>query len=171
MGLLHDATRAAHHPFFRATLIYAENGRGKTTLASMLRSCATGDVRPIINRQTLDSTRVPEVELLFDDGTCTFNGSVWSACRPQLSIFDADFVEKNVYSGAVIRPEHRQNLLEFALGVQAVQLRQQVDTATQKISTYTQAISAHGYPGPARIKPRPKIYGIKCSQQFIFVTR
>ena len=32
-------------------LIYGENGRGKTTLAAVFRSLATGDPLPIIERQ------------------------------------------------------------------------------------------------------------------------
>jgi wobble nucleotide-excising tRNase len=37
------------------TLIYAENGRGKTTLAAILRSLATGDPVPIEERLATQS--------------------------------------------------------------------------------------------------------------------
>ena len=39
-GLFKDAS-CTSPAFDQATLIYAENGRGKSTLASILRSCAT----------------------------------------------------------------------------------------------------------------------------------
>jgi wobble nucleotide-excising tRNase len=58
VGLLHDANGGAH-TFDKATLIYAENGRGKTTLAGILRSCSTGDATPINKRKTLDGTNPP----------------------------------------------------------------------------------------------------------------
>ncbi len=40
-------------PFSKLTLIYAENGRGKTTLAAILRSLQTGDANLIDERHTL----------------------------------------------------------------------------------------------------------------------
>jgi wobble nucleotide-excising tRNase len=41
----------------KLTLVYAENGRGKTTLAAVLRSLSNGDPVPIIERQRLVSDR------------------------------------------------------------------------------------------------------------------
>jgi wobble nucleotide-excising tRNase len=40
----------------RLTLIYAENGRGKTTLAAILRSLASGEALPITERRRLGAT-------------------------------------------------------------------------------------------------------------------
>ena len=52
-------------------------------------------------------------------------------------VFDAEFVEQNVYSGQEVRPEQRQALLEFALGDQAVKLQKQIGDLTKKISAET----------------------------------
>ena len=124
--------------FDKATLIYAENGRGKSTLASILRSCATNDTASISNRKTLDSENSPEIKLLFYNGTSpiqtTFDGSQWSNPYSNILVFDTEFVNKNVYSGTAIETNHRQELLEFALGEDAVQLKQQVDSETLKAS-------------------------------------
>ncbi|NJL55845.1 AAA family ATPase [bacterium] len=54
LGLFNNAT-CTSTPFAKATLIYAENGRGKSTLASILRSCSTGDIASVSLRQSLDS--------------------------------------------------------------------------------------------------------------------
>jgi hypothetical protein len=39
----------------KIALVYAENGRRKTTLAAVLRSLGTGDPTPIVERQRLGS--------------------------------------------------------------------------------------------------------------------
>lgn len=142
IGLLHDANGGAH-AFEKATLIYSENGRGKSTVASVLRSCSSGDPTLIFSRKTIDGTNAPEVRLQFDNGVqVLFSAGAWSTPRPELVVFDADFVEKNVYSGAEVRADQRQGLLEFALGRQAVNARKAVDEATQKVHAATQAIGA-----------------------------
>jgi wobble nucleotide-excising tRNase len=43
----------------KLTLVYAENGRGKTTLAAILRSLGTGDPIPIVERRRLSATNPP----------------------------------------------------------------------------------------------------------------
>ena len=39
-------------------IVYGENGRGKTTLAAVLRSLATGEALPISERQRLSSCTI-----------------------------------------------------------------------------------------------------------------
>ena len=56
---------------------------------------------------------------------------------PQIVVFDAEFVEHNVYSGQGVRPEQRRALLEFALGDQAVKLQKKIGDLTKKISEET----------------------------------
>ena len=53
VGRFDSVTTAANIALGRLTLIYAENGRGKTTLAAILRSLATGDAIPIVERRRL----------------------------------------------------------------------------------------------------------------------
>jgi len=130
IGLLHAASGK---PFTcqKTTLIYADNGRGKSTLATVLRSLSTGDASLIANRKTVDGTLPPKVVLQFASGhKVTFSGATWSELHPELLVFDFDFIERNVYSGAAISTGHRKNLLEFALGEPAVAARAAVDQAT-----------------------------------------
>ncbi|MFN5301858.1 MAG: AAA family ATPase, partial [Pseudanabaena sp.] len=137
VGLFSHATCLTPE-FNKATLIYAENGRGKSTLASILRSCATSDAASIHIQKTFNSPSDPEIQLFFDNGTfrgqASFDGNVWSCPYPDILVFDTKFVDKNVYSGTEIDSKHRQGLLEFALGEDAVSLKQQVDSEAQKIA-------------------------------------
>ena len=50
VGLFDSVNGAANFTLARLTLAYAENGRGKTTFAAILRSLATGDPLPIAER-------------------------------------------------------------------------------------------------------------------------
>lgn len=132
IGLLH-AANGKPHKLLKTTLIYADNGRGKSTLATVLRSLSTGDAPLILNRKTIDGTLPPQAVLQFANGhKVTFSGNAWSELSPELLVFDSDFIERNVHSGSVINTEHRKNLLEFALGEPAVAARAVVDQATAK---------------------------------------
>ncbi len=130
VGLLHDAN-GKQHTCKKTTLIYADNGRGKSTLASVLRSVASGDATLIAHRKTLDGTLPPKIALQFASGhKVTFSANAWSEVRPEVLVFDADFVERNVHSGGAVNTGHRKSLLEFALGEAAVAARTAVNLAT-----------------------------------------
>lgn len=132
IGLLHSAIGKSYR-CEKATLIYADNGRGKSTLATVLRSVSTGDASLISQRKTVDSTQLPKVILQFGSGhKVTYSGNKWSETRPEVLVFDADFVERNVHSGGAVNTGHRKNLLEFALGEVAVVARSAVDKATNE---------------------------------------
>jgi wobble nucleotide-excising tRNase len=130
IGLLHQAN-GKPHTCHRATLIYADNGRRKSTLATTLRSVSTGNAALISACRTIDGTLPPKVVLQFGSGQkVNFVNGVWSEKRPELLIFDAEFIGRNVHSGGAVSTDHRKNLLEFALGEAAVAARTAVDAAT-----------------------------------------
>jgi wobble nucleotide-excising tRNase len=52
----------------RYNLVFAENGRGKTTLCAILRSLQSGDSAHILGRKTLGGTASPEIKLLLGNG-------------------------------------------------------------------------------------------------------
>lgn len=150
VGLLYSANGK---PFscLKTTLIYADNGRGKSTLATVLRSASTGNAALIAQRRTVDGTLPPKATLQFSNGhKVNFSGTAWSERRPEVLVFDADFVERNVHSGGAVSTDHRKNLLEFALGEAAVAARAAVDKATsdaklasEKVQALTGQLSGH----------------------------
>ncbi|WP_439115206.1 AAA family ATPase [Hydrogenophaga sp.] len=143
IGLLHDVNGKTH-PLRKATLIYGDNGRGKSTLATILRSLSIGDASLIAARKTLDGTLQPKVMLQFGSGhPVNFNSGAWSEQRSEVFVFDANFIERNVHSGGAVSTNQRKNLLEFALGEPAVAAREKVDKATadaKKASDDVQAL-------------------------------
>jgi wobble nucleotide-excising tRNase len=160
VGLFADGVLSDPIVLNTVTLFYAENGRGKSTLSSVLRACALGDPGRVNARKTVDSTEMPEVSLLFRlaNGTkqISFADGSWNATHPDIMVFDSNFVEQNVYSGFEVRSDQRQSLLEFALGDDAVELKncitdltKAIDAATRRRSDSEKQLS--GYLGPYKL--------------------
>ncbi len=103
----------ARIPLTRFSLIYAENGRGKTTLAAILRSLATGDSTLIAERKRLGSRNPPNVVIQANGAAAVFQNGVWSRILPEIAVFDDQFVAENVCSGMQVATEQRQNLHEL----------------------------------------------------------
>ena len=138
VGLMRDACVSGAVDLGRVTAIYSDNGRGKSTLAAVLRACQLGDAGRMNARKTIDSGDPPEVDLLLPTGAhVEFKANIWTGNAPAIAVFDSEFVEQNVYSGFEIRPDQRQSLLEFALGDQTVKLKQQVEQLSQSIKEQT----------------------------------
>jgi wobble nucleotide-excising tRNase len=138
IGLLHQSN-GKKYSCHKATLVYADNGRGKSTLATIFRSASGGNAALIAACKTVDGTLPPKVVLQFGSGhKVSFENGVWSEQRPELLVFDADFIGRNVHSGGAVSTEHRKNLLEFALGEPAVSARIKVDKATGESKAATE---------------------------------
>lgn len=130
IGLLHQAN-GKPYTCQKAALVYADNGRGKSTLATIFRSASTGNAALITACKTVDGTLPPKVVLQFGSGhKVSFENGAWSEQRPELLVFDVDFIGRNVHSGGAVSTDHRKNLLAFALGEAAVAARAAVDKAT-----------------------------------------
>lgn len=153
---LFAASRGAAHKLEQTAFIYAGNGRGKTTLTSVLRSAGTGDASFVEDRRTIDGTADPKVTLQFDNGLrVKYENGAWSETRSEIRVFDTNFIENNVFSGGEVTSEHRRNLLNFALGDRAVAAQRSEEkavadqqTASAKIKTITAALSIHAGPLP-----------------------
>src|SRR5579863_3430117 len=85
--------------FKRFTLIFAENGRGKTTLCAILRSLFTNLPSLVLGRATLGSLDPPEIQLLTAAGNIGFRNGTWTAAYPDIAVFDGTYVSENVYAG------------------------------------------------------------------------
>lgn len=140
IGLLHD-TDASRHKLKKANFLYADNGRGKSTLASIFQSCSTNDPSLIMKRRTVDGQNEPEIKLQFSNGQwSSFQNGSWDNSRPEFMVFDADFVEKNVYAGGQVTADQRRNLLHFALGTDAVTAQREYDQADVALKLATETV-------------------------------
>ena len=64
----------------KLTLAYAENGRGKTTIAAVLRSLSSGDPLPIVERRRLAAANPPHIVLDCTGGppSAVFQNGAWN---------------------------------------------------------------------------------------------
>ncbi len=121
--------------FGKLTLVYSENGKGKTTLCAVLRSLATGDANTLLERRRLASSQPPTVVAKIDGNSIAFSPSGWNSeySKPVL-VFDETFVNDNVFSGLSVGAGQRKNLHELVLGAQGVGFQQTVVQLTNEIA-------------------------------------
>jgi wobble nucleotide-excising tRNase len=138
----------------RLGLMYAENGRGKTTLAAVLRSLASGDPLPITERRRLATAHPPHVLLDCDGGPpdAMFQNAAWNRTLPHLVVFDDVFVDENIHSGLIVDARHRQNLHELVLGAQGVTLSRQLQELVDRIEEHNSALREKAAAIPDRVR-------------------
>ena len=148
VGQFDSVNDGAQLPLNRLALIYAENGRGKTTLACILRSLGTGNAELVNERRRLGAVHPPHVVLNQQAGApFVFQNGAWSATLPDIAVFDDHFVAQNVCAGVEIVASHRQNLHELILGAQGVALNvamqghvAQIEVHNRRLRTLADAI-------------------------------
>lgn len=131
------------------TLIYAENGRGKTTIAAVLRSLASGEAQLINERQRLGSVHPPHVVVSQSGQQIVFQNGTWTHTFPDIAIFDDSFVAANVSSGIDLSPSHKQNLHELILGAQGVALSKTLREQVARIEQHNVELREKGDAIPA----------------------
>lgn len=145
----------------QTTLVYADNGRGKSTLCAVLRACSTADAQAMLARTTIGGSGQPAVQLRFNlptgGTTVSFDKGAWNAAVPNILVFDQTFIERNVYAGGTVGAEHHQGLLDFALGAASVEKKKQVNDASAAQIAATKARTAaeaklQGYRGAMLVK-------------------
>lgn len=137
VGLFNEIRPAAIR-FKKISLIYGDNGRGKSTLASIMRSYTHSQPEVLISRKTLNSTIAQSVDIQFNNGNrAKFESHRWDNKFSDVHVFDLDFIDNNVYSGGEIKAGHRKKLLSFALGHAAVTAMTEFNSATEKSSECT----------------------------------
>lgn len=130
-------------PLANVTVIVSENGRGKTTLAEVLRSLSSGNSLPILERARLDAPNPPEVVVEIDGTTpAVFRDGHWNQTAPGILVFDDVFTDANVHSGLAVGAGHRHSLHELVLGSQAVDLTRELQELVERIETHNTTLRA-----------------------------
>ncbi len=124
----------------RLSLIYAENGRGKTTLCAILRSLQTGNHESISERQSLASSNLPSVDMRAEGTSYRYSGGVWSQTLSELVIFDPVFINDNVFSGDYVDHEHKKNLYRVIVGSEGVRLAKLIEECDGRIRNINSSI-------------------------------
>lgn len=133
LGLFTHYKHVADSDFKDVTLVFGENGVGKTTIAALLDSVRSGSAEPMLRRARLGATGPPLVKVAINAHTYQFDGSAWDSRPPDdtLDVYFSEFVSRNVYSGEKVDSDHRRQLCEFALGPLALASMEKLRSATE----------------------------------------
>jgi wobble nucleotide-excising tRNase len=142
VGRFRDCCPRGDVTFRKLTLIFAENGRGKTTLCAVLRSLQTGQPEFISERKTLGSNDRAFAQIRLSGNNFIFGNNAWAAIYPDIAIFDSVFVHNNVYAGDYVDHEQKKNLYRVIVGAQGVQLAIIIDDLDGKIRTTNSDMNA-----------------------------
>jgi hypothetical protein len=134
VGRFRAASASGDVTFKKFTLIFGENGRGKTTLCSILRSLQNNDPAIVLGRKTLGEDKEPHIVLTFAGGLVLFKHGEWNSQTTKLRIFDAQYIAENVYFGDSIGTDQRRNLCRVMLGRDGVILAKAYDDADATIT-------------------------------------
>ena len=153
VGQFDSVNDGAQIPLTRLVLIYAENGRGKTTLAAILRSAGTGNAQLVTERHRLGAQQSPHLVLALRAGPqLVFQNGAWSATLPGIAVFDDHFVAQNVCAGLEIGTSHRQNLHELVLGAQGVALNRDLQAHVARIEEHNRTLRVLSEAIPADVR-------------------
>ena len=120
IGRFQKCQSVADATFGACTLVFGENGWGKSTLADLLRSLTTNNPDIVVGRKTLAGGPEQLAVLSFGDQNAVFENSVWRGIRPGIAVYDSVFVNENVYSGDVVNNEHLKNQYGMVVGAEGV---------------------------------------------------
>jgi len=122
VGLFYDYVHSPGCELGPMTLIYGENGVGKSTIAAILDSLRESSAGQILRRRTLPGDVAPTVDVRLNGKAYCFGADGWNDQPPYdtLDVFFPGFVSRNVHAATRVDPEHRRNLCELVLGREAV---------------------------------------------------
>jgi len=106
--------------FGPCTLIFGENGWGKSTVADILRSLTTNNPAILAGRTTLDVSAPQKAILQVAGQNAVFQDGAWTGPRPRIAIYDSSFINDNVYSGDIVSAEHLKNQYGLVVGEEGV---------------------------------------------------
>lgn len=122
VGLFDNYVHVPECSFGDVTLIFGENGTGKSTIAAILDSLRECNPAEILRRKSLPGDVASFVTVVLDGEPYVFDGGEWDRQPPYdtLEVFFPGFVSRNVHATNSVDPEQRRNLCEFVLGRAAV---------------------------------------------------
>lgn len=133
VGRFDSVSSGSNIPFDEFTVLYGENGRGKTTISAILKSLASGNADLIEQRHRLGAHYPPHVVVASEIDQHIYQNAAWSTAHEKIVVFDDAFVAQNVCSGIEIDTAHCKNLHELIIGAQGVALNNTLQTHVKQI--------------------------------------
>ena len=135
IGRFQNCNSAKVALFDRLNLVFASNGRGKTTFCALLYSLKSGDKTYITERKTLGQEEHPSVSFLVNGSNAKFDHDGWNHTNPNIEIYDSEFIHKNIYAGDSINHDHKKSLHGIIIGQEGVKLQNKYNDLDDQIKT------------------------------------
>ena len=152
VGRFDCVSAGANIPFQKFTVIYGENGRGKTTISAVLKSLARNDPALVEERHRLGAQHSPHVLVSTSTGQHLYQNGAWSVANDKIVVFDDAFVAQNVCSGIEVDNDHCKNLHELIIGAQGVALNETLQQHVMQIEEHNSAIRKLAADIPASVR-------------------
>lgn len=138
-----SGTSSSDPSFKKFTLIFAENGTGKSTLSSILKSLNLNDPSPILSKTTISGTGASEVSLKLDDTDYVFVNNSWrSTPEKNILIFDEDFVQRNVFTTSGVDANNKRELFNYViLGEENFKKIEEINEIIEELNVLKKEIS------------------------------
>lgn len=152
VGRFDNVSSGANIPFDKFSVVYGENGRGKTTISAILKSLANNDPSIVEERHRLGAQHPPHILLTSSSDRHLYQNGAWSNANDNIVVFDDSFVTQNVCSGIEIDNDHCRNLHELIIGSQGVALNKTLQEQIKNIEEHNAEIRklAANIPGSIR---------------------
>lgn len=121
----------------KVTVVYAENGRGKSSIAQVIRSLSTRCSDHLEERRRLSDPGVV-VELRVDGDSARYRNNRWEGPQPMSRVFDEQFAQENVYCGTDVSVGNRRALYDLIIGEHGPELvaeYNRIDADVTRLST------------------------------------
>ncbi|MGM7904636.1 AAA family ATPase [Yersinia enterocolitica] len=124
-------TSSPDHNFVPLNLVYGNNGAGKSTICKIFNHLNKRDFSLIDKLKSIEcqENEIADLNLLFSD-----KGTVTSYSRKNIGdlpwsfrVFDQDFIDNNVYTGAKIASSNLKNYHDFCLGDASVEKQNEIN--------------------------------------------
>jgi len=126
IGRFETARPTQDATFGSCTLVFGENGWGKSTLADILRSLTTNNPAILVGRKTLDADAPLKAVLRFVSGNAVFENGAWTGPRPRIAVYDSAFINDNVFSGDIVSGDHLRKQYGLVVGEEGVRRVQRI---------------------------------------------
>ncbi len=133
VGRFEDYNAVGDLEFKKMTVVYGENGRGKTTLSAIFHSLKNNQPIFILERSTLGNTDKPNIEIRAENDNYIFKDGQWNKDHKNIEIFDSTFINQNIFSGENVEHDHKKNLYHFVVGEGGVKIAQNVNILDSQI--------------------------------------
>lgn len=135
IGAFRDFSNGGSVQFEKLTFIYGLNTRGKTTLADIIFSLRDDNSTLIIERESIPEVTSGQAVTLSikpeneaNEEAYRFNNGSWTHgnIRDNLHVFGSEFIHKNLFTGLTVHRQNKENLTQFILGYEGVELANQI---------------------------------------------